>query len=274
MYTLANDALRVSVLDPVADRQRFGTRYCTGGYIFQVDDLHRGPLLSGPNYPDYPTGFIPYNGQGIPDAFNLSPLAEPKQGGPLALIVGIGLCDLVADTVVDFCAWEVTQTDEALIMRTDQAFQGFALTLERTIRLRSRTVRSTTRLINTGQGFIPLRWFPHPFYPQPETDELCRFNVPVSMPDNPGYVEAPSGFIARRNFPDGLGFFQPLDMDARAPLTVLQKHPVVGLVAGTCSYVPTFMPIWGNKNTFSWEPYLERYVAPAQTAAWWIDYDF
>ena len=274
MHTLGNAELTVSVLDPVADQARFGTRYCTGGYIFQVDDTRRGPLLAGANYPDYPDGFIPYNGQGIPDAFNLSPLAEPKPGGPLALIVGIGLCDLVADTVVEFCQWAVEETPGALVFRTAQAFQSFALQLERTIALHGRTVRSTTRLTNTGQPFIPLRWFPHPFYPQPEGDELCRFNLPVSMPDNPGYVQAPSGFIARRNFPNGRGYFQPLEMDVHAPLAIVQKHPVTGLAAGTCSYVPTWLPIWGNANTFSWEPYLERTVAPGQTAEWWIDYDF
>ena len=274
MHTLSNTELTVSILDPLADQARFGTRYCTGGYIFQIDDRQRGPLLAGANYPDYPDGFIPYNGQGIPDAFNLSPLAEPKQGGPLALIVGIGLCDLVADTVVEFCQWKVEETAGALTMRTAQSFQSFALNLERTVGLQGRTVRSTARLTNTGQSFIPLRWFPHPFYPQPPGDELCRFNVPVSMPDNPGYVFAPSGFIARRNFPDGRGYFQPLEMDAHAPLVVIQKHPVIGLTTGTCSYVPTWMPIWGNANTFSWEPYLERTVAPGQTAEWWIDYDF
>ena len=31
MYTLKNDSLDVSILDPVADRERFGVRYCTGG---------------------------------------------------------------------------------------------------------------------------------------------------------------------------------------------------------------------------------------------------
>jgi hypothetical protein len=274
MYTLANDALTVTVLDPLADRERFGTRYCTGGYIFQVDDAQHGPLLTGPNYPDYPDGFIPYNGQGIPDAFNLSPLAEPKPGGPLALSVGIGLVDRAADRVVDFCAWQVTQTASAIQMRTEQVYQSFGLQLERTVTLTGRTLRSAARLANTGQAFIPLTWFPHPFYPQPAGDELCRFNVPVAMPENPGYVLAPSGFVARKNSPTGPGFFQPLDMDAQTPLVVLQKHPVLGLVAGTCSYVPTFMPIWGNANTFSWEPYFERTVAPGQVAAWWIDYDF
>jgi hypothetical protein len=34
------------------------------------------------------------------------------------------------------------------------------------------------------------------------------------------------------------------------------------------------MPIWGNANTFSWEPYFERTLAMAQTAEWWVDYDF
>lgn len=274
MYTLGNTALTVSILDPVADQARFGTRYCTGGYIFQIDDAQRGPLLTGPNYPDYAQGFIPYNGQGIPDAFNLNPLAEAKAGGPNALIIGIGLCDLVQDRVVEFCRWQVEQTAGALSMRTEQAYQSFAFTLERTVALAGRTVRSTTRLANTGPGAVPLRWFPHPFYPQPEGDELVRFNVPVSMPDNPGYAQAPSGFIARKNWPDGLGYYQPLDLGEPVRLVVLQKHPVLGLVAGVCSYAATFMPIWGNSQTFSWEPYYERMVAAGQTAEWWIDYEF
>jgi hypothetical protein len=96
----------------------------------------------------------------------------------------------------------------------------------------------------------------------------------VTMPENPGYALAPSGFVARTDWPDGLGFYQALTLDAHTPLTVVQKHPVLGLVAATCSYVPTFMPIWGNANTFSWEPFLERTVAMGQAADWWIDYDF
>jgi hypothetical protein len=274
VYTLANAELAVSVLDPLADRARFGTRYCTGGYIFQVEDARLGPLLAGKDYPDYPDGFIPYDGQGIPDAFNLAPLAEPKAGGPLALIIGIGLCDLAQDRVVDFCEWQVEQAAGDIVMRTEQVFQGFGLQLERAVSLKNRTLRSATRVTNTGANAVPIVWFPHPFYPQPQHDELCRFNLPVSMPENPGYWLAPNGFIARKRFPNRDGDYQALDVHGHAPLAVLQRHPRLGLVGGTTSYVPAFFPIWGNRNTFSWEPYFQTIVASGQTARWWVDYDF
>ena len=73
MYTIQNQNLAITLLDPVADQERFGTRYCTGGYIFQVDDGKVGPLLSGPTYPD---SFNVFDGQGIPDAFSHNPLRD------------------------------------------------------------------------------------------------------------------------------------------------------------------------------------------------------
>ena len=272
MYFLKNESLEVSILDPLADQQRFGTRYCTGGYIFQIVDPKPGGLLSGPTYPD---SFNVFDGQGIPDAFNLSPLCEPKADRETGLIIGVGLCDLQANEVTQFCQWEVQQEPETIVMRTEHAFQRFALELERTVALRGRTLHSATRLKNTGKRPISICWFPHPFYPHPDTDELCRFNVPVRFPDNPGFELAPSGFICRKNWPwkEG-GPYQALDHDAQTNLVVLQKHPVLGLVAATCSYVPSFFPIWGNRQTFSWEPFFERTLAPGQEANWWIDYEF
>jgi hypothetical protein len=270
MYSISNNSLSVSILDPVADQERFGTRYCTGGYIFQVEDRARGPLMSGPNFPD---GFVRYNGQGIPDTFNLSPLCEPA-GGTRVLIVGIGLCDLQRDEVVEFCRWEVERSDTAIRMQTSQAFQGFALALERRVTLIHRTLRSATLLKNTGKAFIPVRWFPHPFYPQPATDELCRFNIPVRLAESEGFALADNGFVVRKAWPWKEGYFLPVDHQAQTGLVVLQKHPVLGLVAGTCSYIPGLLPVWGNHATFSWEPYLERTIGPGQVADWWVDYDF
>ena len=272
MYTIQNHNLTVTLLDPVADQERFGTRYCTGGYIFQVDDANVGALLSGPTYPD---SFKVFDGQGIPDAFNHNPL-RAEHTDTEGLIIGIGHCDLASNTVKEFCTWDITQTDASITMRSAQSVGKYALELERQVSVTGRTVHSQIHLKNTGQSFIPVSWFPHPFFPQLETtDELCKFNIPVSFPDNDGFAIADSGFIARKNWPwTQAGPFQGLDHDATENLIVLQKHPKLGLIASTCSYIPSFFPIWGNKNTFSWEPFLERTVARGQALSWSVAYEF
>jgi len=270
MYTIGSAALQVSVLDPVADRERFGTRYCTGGFIFQVTDGRLGPLLSGPTYPD---AFNCFDGQGIPDAFHLSPLRPGDAAAP-ALVIGIGMCDLTANQVVEFASWEVETSPSRLVLRTVGALEGHGYRLARTVAVRERTVHAGVRLANTGQSMIPLRWYPHPFFPQPATDELCLLNVPLALRAHPAYELADSGFIRRRAWPWTEGQFLALDHEARSSLVVLQRHPLVGMVAATCSYVPAFFPIWGNPRTFSFEPYLERSVYPRQELAWHIDYHF
>lgn len=271
MYTLANDTLEVSILDPVADRDRFGVRYCTGGYIYQVRDARLGDLMSGPTYPD---SFNWFDGQGIPDAFNLQPLHEPMADDSLSLILGIGLCDLQAREVRTFCEWEVEQQSNCLRFHTLQRYQSYAVELERSVSLEGRTLRSATRLWNRGQALVPVRWFPHPFYPQPDGDELIKLNVAVEAMDDVAYEMRPNGFIARRGWPWSQGYFLPLNHTSWGKLVILQKHPKLGLTAATCSYAPDFFPIWGNPRTFSWEPYLERMVGYGQEMAWWIDYEF
>lgn len=271
MHSLQNETLEVTLLDPNKDRERFGTRYCTGGYIFQVTDANLGPLLSGPTYPE---SFNTYDGQGIPDAFNMSPLREPGSGESKVLIIGIGICDLAKDEVLKFSPWHVELQDHKIRMQTTQAYQRYGLELERLVGLSGRTVHSAISVKNTGVLAIPVRWFPHPFFPQPASDELCRLNIPVCFPDNRGYVLGENGAIYRREQPDQVGFYQALDHDAQDKLVVLQRHPKLGLMAASCSYVPNFFPIWGNQHTFSWEPYFERSVAPGQEVRWGIKYDF
>lgn len=275
MYTLANDSLAVSVLDPVADQERFGVRYCTGGYIFQVTDTRLGDLLTGPTYPD---SFNWFDGQGIPDAFHLQPQRDPEATDGRVLILGIGICDPVQKTIEALCTWEVTEAapngNPSIHMRTLHSFAGYELELERTVTLMGRTLRSTTRLWNRGGAPTPFRWYPHPFYPQPETDELIKLNIAIEPIDNEGYTLGENGFICRKGWPWEKGYYLALDHDATTPLTIHQKHPKLGLVGATCSYVPQYFPIWGNPNTFSWEPFLERSVGAGKSYTWWIDYEF
>jgi len=270
MYTLSNDQLTVSVLDPLADQARFGVRYCTGGYIFQVSDTRLGDLMSGPTYPD---SFNWFDGQGIPDAFNQYPLRDPQGDDSLALIIGIGLCNLTERTVTEFCVWDVEQNADAVRMTTRHDWQGYTIELERTVSLHERTIRSDTRLVNGGAP-LPIRWFPHPFYPQTASDELLKLSIPVEVVENPGYEMTPSGFIARKGWPWDQGYYLALDHTTGSGLTIIQRHPLLGTVTATCSYDPTYFPIWGNPRTFSWEPFLERTIGGGLAAEWRIDYDF
>lgn len=272
MYILRNNQLQVEILDPIADQNRMGTRYCTGGYIFQIHDAKHGPLLTGPTYP---YDFNWYDGQGIPDAFNLMPLRDPNSSDRASLVLGIGLCDLAERKVLEYCAWDVEQSETSIMMRTRHVFQGYDVSLERTVSLLNRTVRSQTTVHNNSNTMVPINWFPHPFYPQPEEPELFRVNIPISMPENAGYELAENGFVTRKVWAEGhSGHYQALDHQAQNPVVVQQRHPALGLVSASCDYMPSFFPIWGNHYTFSWEPFLERTLAPTQHFTWKIDYDF
>ncbi len=282
MLSLANDLLDVSVLDPVADQARLGSRYVTGGYIYQVNDRKLGPLVSGPGYPSEGSPPV-FDGQGLPEAF-FSPLgADPATAaaGTQMMVIGAGLIASPAGPlrdfpVLEFCRWEIGQAPGALTMRTAQSFQGWALELTRALALENRTLGSATQIVNKGEKEIPIRWFPHPFYPWYDSGECCKFNFPVSFPDNPGYTLRENGFVQMKlDHPwDRRGHFQMLEFQRAEKLVVLQKHPKLGLVAATCSFTPAYMPIWGNCNTFSFEPFHQLTLGPGQEARWSIVYDF
>ncbi len=274
MFEITNDQLSVTLLDPNRDRDKLGARYCAGGYIFQVSDAKLGALMSGPTYPN---DFNVFDGQGIPDAFNLSPLRSVGEGSE-ALIPGVGICDLdpnyQKNGVKSFSDWSVEMQQSSAHMSTQQAYREWALALARTVTLAGRTIRSHIRLDNTGHAPIPMRWFPHPFYPH-AGDELIKLNIDVNFGESAGYALQPSGWITRKNWPwPRPGHYLPLDHNATERLVIQQRHPLLGMVSATCSYTPDFFPIWGNDKTFSWEPFLERMIAPGQSLEWFIDYDF
>jgi hypothetical protein len=209
MFTLSNSFLTVEILDPVVDVAHMGARYCTGGYIFQVHDHahyqghthEHSSLLSGPTYPG---PFQTFHGQGIPDAFNLNPLRAVGAGNE-ALIIGVGLCELNPDytknAVKSFCEWQIESSNNTLTFCTTQRHHDWALNLTRTVSLMGRTVRSHTLLQNIGTAAIPMRWFPHPFYPQTATNELIKLNCDVTFAENAGYEMNANGFIGRKSWP-------------------------------------------------------------------------
>jgi hypothetical protein len=283
MITLKNNELTVSILDPAADAARLGSRYCTGGYIWQVSDARAGELLAGPEYPREPNTF---DGQGAPDMFHRALGAEEAPVGGEVGCIGVGRVRRTSPIepfdvrhnpeVIEFVRWEVTAEREQTRMTTAHAFRDWAYRLERVVSLRGRAVHSHTAIRSQGQAPLPVRWFAHPFFPIPGDNVLCRFSIPVSFPENPGYALNEEDFVIRKPDHDWRrGWYQALTYEpAGESLRVDERHPKTGQVSALTDFMPTFLPIWGNQATFSFEPYFERVLAPGEEAAWSIEYRF
>jgi hypothetical protein len=281
MLTLAGDSLRAEVIDPAdaADRARLGTRYCWGGYVWQVHDPVAGPLLTGPEWPvDRPS---PFNGQGLPESFRH---AEFGTGRPLILeerrgfIIGIGevapnMAGELAVTVP--CAWSLTRTPGTLEFCTAQAGNGYACQLTRHLSLRGRTLVSASRLTNTGGRPLPLHWFAHPFFAL--TDRLLTCDLPAGwgMTENAGYaLDAANRLSFRRRFLHrDDGHFEQLQIGG-SPLHCTLSHPTLTGVVFSTDFVPDMCPVWGNSNTWSIEPYIQSELAPGATRNWTLTYEF
>jgi hypothetical protein len=285
MHFLSGDNLTVSILDPGADVTKLGSRYCTGGYIWQVTDTRLGELLSGPCYPGETNTF---DGQGLPDMFFTPLLPENTPVGGEVACIGVGRVRRTSPRepfyvqynpeVIEFAAWEIAPTAEnGLRFTTRQSFRGWAYQLERVVTLRGRALTSETAIHNTGADLLPVRWFSHPFFPHTPDDVLCRFSIPVSLPENPGFFLNPQGFITRKPAHDWQqGWYQSLDLHptGEPSLTVTQKHPKIGQVTARTDFLPGLLPIWANASTFSFEPYFIQDLASGESAAWSIEYVF
>ncbi len=51
MLIIQNNELLLHILDPVVDRDHLGSRYCTGGYVWQITDLKKGTYYQGRSFP-------------------------------------------------------------------------------------------------------------------------------------------------------------------------------------------------------------------------------
>lgn len=285
MYTLENSSLSISVLDPVADVARMGARYCTGGYIYQVSDARRGKLLSGPEYPK--TEPKVFDGQGAPDMFH-DPLGiERDRGTDEVACIGVGRFRRADPTqpfniggnykLIEYLRWDVDSAPGRLAMHTQTTFQEWGYSLGRILTLEGRTLTSRTEIKNDGSAGFDLRWFAHPFFPLTSDQVLCRFVSPqIHLPENPGYYLNSDGYICRKtDFDWTRGCYQVLGLEpGETGLEVIEKDPKAGEVLVKTDFTPGYLPIWGNENTFSFEPYHIRALAPGEEAAWTISYSW
>jgi len=286
MIRLRSDILSLDLLDPrdVQDQAKLGSRYCAGGYIWQVYDADESPLLSGPHYPSA----VPpvFDGQGMPDMFETPLGGENVAIGGQVCVIGVGSVEKSSGVVpfhprnnphvTEFCPWEVDKGDDWAIMTAAQNFGGRSITLRREVRLEGdgNRVASISSVVNTGGETVELRWFAHPFFPISDDLTCGKISPMASMPDNVGYeidgdgeIRMKPGYIWEK------GLFHVLCV----PLTKLcfsVPHPVVGSVVLETDYDVVRCAIWGNSRTFSFEPFMQRSVGPGEEALWGIRADF
>jgi hypothetical protein len=283
VLTLASEGLHVEILDPRADTERLGARYCSGGYIWQVEDERLGPLLAGPCFPaPQPPVF---DGQGAPEVFELALGQHAAKLGDEVYVIGVGRVRResvvrpfhVRDnpTVTERAAWAVSEpAPNALSFVTSATFGDFALVLERELALAGRTLRSRSLVRNVGVRELPLRWFAHPFFPW-AGEQLLESSLELALPADAALVEVGEGCVSRRAGSDwSRGHYVLPRVALGGALRVSAWHPTRGRVRVECGFPLGGLALWGNERTWSFEPFYQTIVAPGAEARWQIAYGF
>lgn len=280
MLHLANNQIRVTVLDPQEDRARLGPRFCTGGYVYQIEDLHHGTLLAGPEFPEPEPSVL--NGQGMPDVFQFTLFDSPEEIPEKKLIIGVGIVENTSgrkageshfqSSVEEFATWEIQQKGKTIAMRTNQHYREWHLVLKRTLELRGRRLVSSTVLHNLGPAPLPFRWFAHPFFPLLPDRRCAILQQHFTLADNPGFHLGAAGLLTRKDSDTWkTGQYQLLSLSGPAtPFMSRHFHPVVPAIYFSCDFVPTKVALWANDRTFSCEPFHEATLAPDDYQEWSI----
>jgi hypothetical protein len=279
MLQLANDQLRIDVLDPTADADLLGPRFCAGAFVWQVHDASAGPLLSGPEGPEPKPD--PFNGHGLPEACRDRArsgetwLWEADEG----FAPGVGTLGRGPDGVIvtQACTWHLDIDSTQAKFRSRHAAAGYDAEVGRTLELHGRTLRSHSRLTNTGQKAMELEWFAHPFFALGENGDIAvELPATASVAPESGFVmEANTLRGARRYIGKDDGAFTLPDGMVEQPLDVRISHPALeNGIRFTTDFHPSECPIWMNGFTFSIEPYQRLSLAPGESREWQLTYKF
>jgi hypothetical protein len=276
MLELKNKSLRLEILDPVADRARLGTRFCWGGYVWQVHDSLHGPVLAGPEFPAEPKDV--FNGQGIPEVLRYAvllsgePLTIEKGNG--GLIMGVGRVD--ADLLLAKpCAWAIETAESSINFQTRDTALGWGYALSRSLRLDGRRLTSQTTVRNTGERSLPVHWFAHPFFPLTGGSLVCQLHFPARIPENPGFTLEDGCIRFIRPFHTMKDdAFVMLEIDPGTPFDATLSHPRLDGIRIRGDFELARLPVWANGNTFSIEPYIHRNLEPGEETDWALTYEF
>jgi hypothetical protein len=278
MLRLENAELVIDLLDPIADRDRLGTRFCAGGFIWQVHDRSFGPLLTGPEWPNPSPS--PLNAQGLPESFRHSTTA----GQPLLWRDNIGLAPGAGELrrgesggalLTHPCNWTVARTAEQVTFTTEQTVLDWNYALERRVRIERRKLTSVSRLSNHGRSPLVLEWFVHPFFALTEGRARVLLPAATTMHDNSGYELSDGGLSFRRAFiGENDGHLDHLILPSGKPFRAEISHPILAYVRFETGFVPFKCVVWANGNTLSLEPFLALALAPGEVREWNVEYEF
>lgn len=282
MIELESPSLRVSVLDPLGHTARFGSRYVTGGYIWQVTDHELGPLLTGPAYPDPEPP--PFDGQGAPEVFEIALGQDRARVGEEVHVIGVG--NVLREsankpfhvrdnpTVTSRLDWRYTATPTTFHASTSAVFGDFGYALTRSVELEERTLVSTNVLANQGTAKLPVRWFAHPFFPFGGFS-CCRLSLESALPEDAAFHQRHDGFIMRKpNVAWHSGHYCVPRVALGGELGVEQSHPALGAIDVECRFPLGWLALWSNDRTFSFEPFFQTILLPGAKARWSMRYRF
>lgn len=279
MLTLANDALRLELIDPrdPADQPHLGSRFAHGGLIWQICDKKAGPMLTGPEWAE--PNPSPFNAQGLTESFRhrtrLFSQFTWRDGVGVAIGCGRIALDAASQVILTAaCEWHVDESRNRILFSTHDAFAGFDYALTREIVLTGRTITTTSRLTNRGGVPLILEWFAHPFFAL--KDGFIRAKLPreIAMPDNPGFALNDGELTLKRRFTGALdGHMEVVPWPAGAPCAFAVDHPAIaGIEMELRGVVPFECVFWGNGNTFSIEPYVHLEIPVGDTREFSLRY--